>query len=127
MNPAGQEEEIGLKGAFALDGSLLKGRTMLNLDTEEAGQIYIGCAGLPAPPLSGSPLCARWCWRCISCLTTKASLRAGELLRCCPAGIGGGDSEVVVPVDMEAAPAGAVLLQVQLLRLTCSQMAHVHA
>lgn len=40
-----QEEEIGLRGAFALDASLLTGRTMLNLDTEEAGEVYIGCAG----------------------------------------------------------------------------------
>lgn len=40
-----QEEEIGLKGAFNLDGLLLTGRVLLNLDTEEAGQIYIGCAG----------------------------------------------------------------------------------
>jgi dipeptidase D len=43
--PHMQEEEIGLRGAFALDASLLTGRTMLNLDTEEAGQVYIGCAG----------------------------------------------------------------------------------
>ena len=44
-----QEEEIGLRGAFALDASLLTGRTMLNLDTEEAGQVYIGCAGNFSP------------------------------------------------------------------------------
>lgn len=44
-----QEEEIGLRGAFALDASLLTGRTMLNLDTEEAGQVYIGCAGCCLP------------------------------------------------------------------------------
>ena len=39
------DEETGLTGAFALDGALLQGRTMLNLDTEEWGAICIGCAG----------------------------------------------------------------------------------
>ncbi|HJO28192.1 MAG TPA: M20/M25/M40 family metallo-hydrolase, partial [Candidatus Poseidoniia archaeon] len=33
------DEETGLTGAFALDGALLQGRTMLNLDTEEWGAI----------------------------------------------------------------------------------------
>ena len=32
-------------GAFGLDGSLLTGRTLLNLDTEDWGEIFIGCAG----------------------------------------------------------------------------------
>ncbi len=39
------DEETGLNGANGLDGSLLKGRKMLNLDTEEWGSFYIGCAG----------------------------------------------------------------------------------
>ncbi len=39
------DEETGLTGAFALDGALLQGRTLLNLDTEEWGAICIGCAG----------------------------------------------------------------------------------
>jgi hypothetical protein len=49
-----QEEEIGLRGAFALDASLLTGRTMLNLDTEESGQVYIGCAGCCLPLMYGN-------------------------------------------------------------------------
>ena len=32
-------------GAFGLDGSLLTGKTLLNLDTEDWGEIFIGCAG----------------------------------------------------------------------------------
>ncbi len=32
-------------GAFGLDGNLLTGRTLLNLDTEDWGEICIGCAG----------------------------------------------------------------------------------
>ena len=39
------DEETGLTGAFQLDGSMLTGRTILNLDTEEFGKLYIGCAG----------------------------------------------------------------------------------
>jgi dipeptidase D len=39
------DEEIGLKGAFAMDSSLIRGRLLINLDTEEAGSICIGCAG----------------------------------------------------------------------------------
>lgn len=39
------DEETGLTGAMQLDSSLLEGRLMINLDTEEDGAIYIGCAG----------------------------------------------------------------------------------
>ncbi|MYM62715.1 beta-Ala-His dipeptidase [Pseudomaricurvus sp. HS19] len=39
------DEETGLGGALNLDGSLLSGRRMLNLDTEDWGELYIGCAG----------------------------------------------------------------------------------
>lgn len=39
------DEETGLTGAFQLDGGMLQGRTMLNLDTEEWGDVFIGCAG----------------------------------------------------------------------------------
>ncbi len=39
------EEETGLIGASALDPALVSGRTLLNLDTEEEGALYVGCAG----------------------------------------------------------------------------------
>ncbi len=39
------EEETGLTGAAALDGRMLRGRILLNLDTEEEGAVYVGCAG----------------------------------------------------------------------------------
>ncbi|MEM9552968.1 MAG: beta-Ala-His dipeptidase [Acidobacteriota bacterium] len=39
------DEERGLRGASAFDGSLLEGRLMINLDTEEDDAVYIGCAG----------------------------------------------------------------------------------
>ena len=39
------DEETGLNGAAALDPSLVHGRLLVNLDTEEDGVVYIGCAG----------------------------------------------------------------------------------
>ena len=39
------DEETGLNGATALDASLVTGKRLLNLDTEELYAIYIGCAG----------------------------------------------------------------------------------
>lgn len=39
------DEETGLTGAHALSKDLLKGEILINLDTEEEGEIYIGCAG----------------------------------------------------------------------------------
>ena len=38
-------EEVGLEGANALDGSALKGKTLMNLDSEEDGVLTVGCAG----------------------------------------------------------------------------------
>ena len=39
------DEETGLHGALNLDASLLTGRRLLNIDTEEWGAAYVGCAG----------------------------------------------------------------------------------
>lgn len=39
------DEETGLTGAQQLDPALVRGRTLINLDTEEDGALYIGCAG----------------------------------------------------------------------------------
>lgn len=56
------EEEVGMDGAFALDCSDLKGKKLLNLDSEVEGVFTVSCAGglrmdclLPgtAKPLSG--------------------------------------------------------------------------
>lgn len=38
-------EETGMDGAFALDGSLISSKKLINMDSEEEGIIYIGCAG----------------------------------------------------------------------------------
>ena len=39
------DEETGLSGAEALSADVLKSRILLNLDSEDEGEIFIGCAG----------------------------------------------------------------------------------
>jgi dipeptidase D len=39
------DEETGMTGAFGLKAGLLKGDILLNLDSEDEGELYIGCAG----------------------------------------------------------------------------------
>lgn len=39
------DEETGLTGAFGLDNTTLKSTILLNLDSEDEGEIFIGCAG----------------------------------------------------------------------------------
>lgn len=39
------DEETGMYGAFGLKGGELQGNLLLNLDSEEEGVLYIGCAG----------------------------------------------------------------------------------
>ena len=39
------DEETGMSGAIALDGSLLEGKYLFNIDTEEEGEIYVSCSG----------------------------------------------------------------------------------
>ncbi len=39
------DEEAGMGGARGLEAGVLQGSLMLNLDTEEWGQFYLGCAG----------------------------------------------------------------------------------
>lgn len=39
------DEETGMNGAMALDTSILKGKRMLNLDSEAEGTLWVSCAG----------------------------------------------------------------------------------
>ncbi len=40
-----RDEETGLTGAFAMQEGFMHGDILLNLDSEDEGQIFIGCAG----------------------------------------------------------------------------------
>ena len=39
------DEETGLTGAHNIAGDFLESRTLLNLDSEEEGALYVGCSG----------------------------------------------------------------------------------
>ena len=39
------DEETGMVGAFGLQADTLQGEILLNLDSEDEGELYIGCAG----------------------------------------------------------------------------------
>lgn len=39
------DEETGLSGAFALEEGFMEGEILLNLDSEDEGELFIGCAG----------------------------------------------------------------------------------
>ncbi len=58
------DEETGMTGAFNLKPGLLKGDILINMDSEDEGELYVGCAGgtnanisfgfKPEPPAAGS-------------------------------------------------------------------------
>ncbi|MDQ7050087.1 MAG: aminoacyl-histidine dipeptidase [Enterobacterales bacterium] len=39
------EEETSMKGAFGLEAGILTSDILMNLDTEDEGELYVGCAG----------------------------------------------------------------------------------
>lgn len=39
------DEETGMTGAFGMKPGLLKGDILLNMDSEDEGELYVGCAG----------------------------------------------------------------------------------
>lgn len=39
------DEEVGMDGAFGLKPGFLKGNILLNCDSEEEGELFVGCAG----------------------------------------------------------------------------------
>lgn len=38
-------EEVGMNGAHALEPDFFDGKTLINLDSEDEGQLFVGCAG----------------------------------------------------------------------------------
>ena len=91
------EEEIGMLGAAALDVSPLRGRTMLNIDSEVEGVFTVGCAG-------GSRVSCR--------LPLVREPFAGETLTLRVSGLAGGHSGV----EIDKGRANANLLLGRLLR-----------
>jgi len=66
------DEETGLTGAGSLGNDFLKGRLLINLDTEEEGAVYVGCAGGAAVDLT---LPLEWQDAKAGLLSTRITLR----------------------------------------------------
>ena len=75
------DEEVGMLGAAALDASPLRGRTLINLDSEEEGIFTVSCAG-------GNVTC------CV--LPVRREPFAGTALRLRVSGLQGGHSGVEI-------------------------------
>jgi dipeptidase D len=93
------EEESGMHGAMALGRDAVGGRLLINLDTEEWGEIYIGCAG-SADVIVDAPLPTE---------TAPAQLRAARLRL---TGLAGGHSGI----DIHRQRGNAIKLLAQFLR-----------
>ena len=116
------DEEIGMLGANAMDMSVLKGRVMLNIDSEDEGILTAGCAG---GATAGLTLPAQWeaasgqAWRVrVDGLTgghsgveihkgrANANKLMGRLLSLLPefrlAGVNGGAKDNAIPRSCEA-------------------------
>jgi dipeptidase D len=77
------DEETGLGGALALDPGLLSGPRLLNLDTEEWHELYVGCAG------GGG-------WRLARCLDTETPPRGHSGYQLALRGLAGGHSGIQI-------------------------------
>lgn len=74
-------EEVGMEGASGIDVSMLKGRRLLNLDSEEEGFLLAGCAG-------GAGI---KCRLPVHCVSTQGSVLEIEV-----SGLNGGHSGVEI-------------------------------
>ncbi|QFU76914.1 aminoacyl-histidine dipeptidase [Halioglobus maricola] len=93
------DEETGLGGALNLDASLLSGTLMLNLDTEDWNELYVGCAG------GGG-------WQFARTFSTEPALEGSECWRLSLRGLAGGHSGVQIHEQL----ANAVKLLAECLR-----------
>lgn len=76
------DEEMGMTGANALQPDFIRGRLLINLDSEEDDAIYIGCAG-------GCDVTFRWALKCETIIESSA---AKEVCRVTVGGLRGGHS-----------------------------------
>jgi len=93
------DEEMGMSGAKVLEPDFVKGRRMINLDSEEDDAIYIGCAG-------GCDSTLTWV------LATTAPPSGSEACRVTVAGLRGGHTGG----DIHENRANAIKLLVEVLR-----------
>jgi len=72
------EEETGMGGAAALDPQLLKGRYLINIDSEEEGKLLVSCAGgariIHSLPIEREPSKDEY----LACLISICGLKGGH-------------------------------------------------
>ena len=146
------EEEVGMEGVQGLDVTLLKGRTLLNLDSEEEGVFTVSCAGGSRAhcglPLTRAPYAGTRLRVAVSGLTgghsgseinkgrANANMLLGRLLEAAAAAgemrlvsAQGGMKDNAIPVAAEAvvavADAGAVRTAVEQLGESLKHEYHV--
>jgi dipeptidase D len=100
------DEETGLTGANGLKGGWLRAATLLNLDSEEEGELTIGCAG-------GMDTLAR------RALTPAAALAGARALRMKVAGLKGGHSGI----DIAAGRGNSIRILAQVLEAVMARHA----
>lgn len=91
------DEETGLSGAFGLDGSMISAARLVNLDTEEWGELFVGCAGggdtqITLPVVAASASSA-------SSSSSATTGIGGKRLRFCVRGLMGGHSGINIGDD----------------------------
>ena len=91
------DEETGLTGALGLDPALIRGRRLINLDSEEEGVIIVGCAG-------GATT--------FGALPVEHNGAEGEALRIAVGGLQGGHSGI----DIHLGRGNAIKVMARLLR-----------
>ncbi len=67
------DEETGMNGAIGLDETLISGRTLLNIDSEEEGVLLCGCAG-------GLTVNTSAVFKCSSSIGTKIAITVSGLI-----------------------------------------------
>lgn len=93
------DEEAGMGGARRLAGDRLRGSLLINMDTEEWGALYVGCAG-------GLDVCVATLWR------DEAMPSGHETWKVTVSGLAGGHSGI----DIHCERGHAIKLLIRVLR-----------
>jgi dipeptidase D len=80
------DEETGMTGAFGLKSGLLHGHILLNMDSEDEGELYVGCAG-------GTNANVKFSYKEVPVTAGMASFRLSVT------GLKGGHSGIDIPLE----------------------------
>jgi dipeptidase D len=98
-------EETGMDGAFGLPKNILKGKILINLDSEDEGELFIGCAG-------GVNATIEWNY-------PVAKLVSGQTFRLLLSGLKGGHSGI--DINLGRANANKIMAELLIdLQTACS-------